>query len=368
MADPARREGVISAFVLGWHVAQLFHSRIPAAAPRRQASSDKLAGIGDLDPLARARLLLAQVETDLQRVWRLTGGDRRHPDPGPVRSLLEAGTRPPGQVPSAVAALHGELLTALTAADFRLGKAYGLGRAMAETALLPDARNPQTFARLFDRHRLGNLLEWLADLTSVFPPHAAEAVRGSLRAWAAWSEDPVLLPARPGQRQGRPVDWGSPADRESVTRALHRQGELWRAVLSGEKDGADLLSGDDYVRAADRLLGHLRQLTLGFLRRFWITTSAVAVLVVAVAATLVFVHAVSTVTAVVLAAAGAIGLTWKSAAAGLGRALGHAQRPLWERELDTVIADAITRIPQERRARDRSGASSPSGARPPPPG
>jgi hypothetical protein len=30
----------------------------------------------------------------------------------------------------------------LTAADFRLGKAYGLGRALAETILLPDARDP----------------------------------------------------------------------------------------------------------------------------------------------------------------------------------------------------------------------------------
>jgi hypothetical protein len=352
LVDTAR-EGVTFAFVLGWHVAELFHSKVPGSVQRRQASLEKLPGIGELDPLSQARLLLAQVQVDLERVWRLIDWDRQHPDPSPVQSLLEADAREPGHVRAATAALHGQLLVALTAADFRLGKAYGLGRVLAETALLPDAKNPQTFRRLFARYRLANLLEWLADLESVFPPHAAEAVRGSLQAWAAWSQDPILRPALQEQRQpwewevedrapatapapptrralssslfarrphlpkGRPVDWGSPADRESVIRALHRQGQLWRAVLSGEKECMDLLSSDDYVRAADRLLGHLRQLTLGFLRRFWITTTALVVLVVAITATLVFVRAAATMAAVVLTAAGAIGLTWKSAASGL---------------------------------------------------
>ena len=79
-------------------------------------------------------------------------------------------------------------------------------------------------------------------------------------------------------------------------------------------------------------------------------------LAVAIVATLLFVHTASRAAAVLLAAAGAIGLTWKSAAAGLGRVLGHAQRPLWESSLDTAVADAITWPPR-----------SPSGARPPAP-
>jgi hypothetical protein len=352
----AAGHGVIAAFVLGWHVAELFHSNVPSSVRRRQASLEKLTGVGELDPLAQARLLLAQVQVDLQRVWRFIDLDHQQPDPSPVRSLLEAEARAPEQLRAAMAALHGELLVALTAADFRLGKAYGLGRALAETALLPDAKDPQTFQQLFARYRLATLLEWLADLKSVFPPHAAEAVRGSVPAWMAWSQDPILLPPldermlakRPRPPRGRRVDWSSAADRESVTRALHRQGQLWRAVLSGEKDGVDLLSGDDYVQAADRLLGHLRRLLLGFLRRFWITTSVLAVLVVVITATLVFVHTASRVAVVVLTAAGAIGLTWKSAASGLGRVLGHVQRPLWESELDTAVANAITRMPRER--------------------
>jgi hypothetical protein len=65
--DNSDRGGVISAFVLGWHVAELFHTPLPRSAQRRQPSLDKLVGIGELDPLARARLLLAQVRADMER-------------------------------------------------------------------------------------------------------------------------------------------------------------------------------------------------------------------------------------------------------------------------------------------------------------
>jgi hypothetical protein len=395
----AARDGVISAFVLGWHMAELFHANVPRSAQRPQASPAKLAGIGDLDPLSRARLLLAQLQADLQRAWQFADSGQQPPDPSPIQSLLEAKVRPPGQMQAAVGELHGQLLVVLTAADFRLGKAYGLGRALAETALLPDAKHPETLQRAFARFRLANLLGWLADLTSAFPPHAAEAVGGSLQAWAAWSQAPTLRPAiddqpgasdaevdgqapgtastsphpsvlpwlrrvtsrwwlakQPREPQARPVDWRSARDRESVTRALHRQGQLWRAVLSGEKDSTDLLSTDDYLWAADQLLGHLRRLTLRFLRRFWITTTAVAVILAVAVVTVVVARAVPTVVAAVLTAAGAIGLTWRGAASGLGRVLAQAQRPLWDSELDVAVANAVTRLPRERRAADRPAA------------
>ena len=395
--DPAQ-DGVIAAFVLGWHMAELFHADVPRSRQRRQARLDKLVGIGDLDPLSQARLLLGQVQADVRRIWRLDDSGQESPDLSPVRSLLEAEVRQPGQFRVAMAALHQQLVVAMPGADSRLGTASGLGRALADTALLPDARNPQTFQRLFARYRLANLESWLADLKSVFPPHTAEAVRGSLQAWASWSDAPTLLPVRddprrvsdaemdgqapgpaptrprpaPARRRSiwgswwsrqssepptRPVDWDSPADREGVIRALHRQGQLWRAILSGEKDGVDLLTADDYVWAADQLLGHLRRLTLGFLRRFWITTTAVAVVLVAAIVTVLSVRAVSTTVVAVLTAAGAIGITWKGAASGLGRVLAQAQRPLWDSELDVAVANAVTLMPRERRTADRPPAA-----------
>jgi hypothetical protein len=360
------QEAVVAAFVLGWHVAELFHAGVPRSRRPRQVSLDKLPGVGELDPLARAGLLVAQVRADLERVWRSGGHAQPPPDPTPVQSLLEAESRRGGELRQAILELHRQLLVALTAADAREGKAYGLGRALAETALLADARDPDSFRSQFAPHRLANLLGWLADLESAFPPHAAEAVRQSLQAWAAWVEAPALRPAtdrsrppwtswfagRPEEPPVRPVDWGSARDRESVTRALHRQGQLWRSILSGEKDCLDVLSADDYLWAADALLGHIRELTHRFLRRFWAASTALAAVLVAAAVVVSVVHATSAVVVAVVTAAGAVGLTWRGAASGLGKALTQVQRPLWERELDTAVARSVTWLPRERRSTD----------------
>jgi len=59
------------------------------------------------------------------------------------------------------------------------------------------------------------------------------------------------------------------------------------------------------------------------------------------------------VVAVVVAGAGAVGVTWKGAASSLGRVLAQAQRPLWESELDAVVAGAVTLLPRRRRSADR---------------
>jgi hypothetical protein len=145
------------------------------------------------------------------------------------------------------------------------------------------------------------------------------------------------------QPQARPIDWGSAVDRESVTRGLRRQGQLWRAVLSGEKDAVGLLSTDDYLLAADQLLGHIRQLTLGPLGRFWMAT--VAAVLAAALVTAFTVRTASPVLAALLTAAGAIGLSWKGTASGLARVLAQARRPLWESELD--VAKALRSVRRE---------------------
>jgi hypothetical protein len=82
----------------------------------------------------------------------------------------------------------------------------------------------------------------------------------------------------------------------------------------------------------------------------------VAAILAAALVTVFTVRAASPVLAAVLTAAGAIGLSWKGAASGLGRVLAQAQRPLWERELDVAVATAVTVTPWERRTADRPAA------------
>jgi uncharacterized membrane protein YGL010W len=55
----AAQDAVVAVFVLGWRVAELFHANIRGTAQRRPACVDRLTGIGEIDPLSRARLLLA---------------------------------------------------------------------------------------------------------------------------------------------------------------------------------------------------------------------------------------------------------------------------------------------------------------------
>ena len=81
----AARDAVVAAFVLGWHVAELFHANVPGTAQRRPASVDRLTGIGELDPRSRARLLLAQVRVDLDSPGGSAAPARSPPTPAPSR-------------------------------------------------------------------------------------------------------------------------------------------------------------------------------------------------------------------------------------------------------------------------------------------
>jgi hypothetical protein len=76
---------------------------------------------------------------------------------------------------------HLQILGSLIAADFRLGKAYGLGRALADTCQEP--KDNEELGKQLDPFRIANLLRWLDDLASVLPDHAADSVSKSLTSW-----------------------------------------------------------------------------------------------------------------------------------------------------------------------------------------
>jgi hypothetical protein len=230
--------------------------------------------------------------------------------------------------------LHLALIGCLGAVDFRLVKAYGVGRAIADTC-----RTPEDLQRLqaeFSDARTALLANWIDDLASAFPPHAGHSVRKSLLRWRDWSAG------------ARPED----VDAE-LLELLRRQGDLWRALLSGEKLGTDMLEIENYLDAADRAFTRIRRLSGTFLLRFPLLT-AVIVLLFALGLGLLAVPVILGTSSASAVAAGlggiltSVGLTWRGVGGTVGKLIGSFERPLWGAELDAAITEAITLRPTDR--------------------
>lgn len=234
----------------------------------------------------------------------------------------------------AIKDLHVELMVGLTAADFRLGKAYRLGRSLADTCQLPDDQD--SFEYAFGP-RVNDLKDSLADLASALPAHAGQAVAISLATWERWAAQPML--------EGRDLDWDT--DWPRVRAPLHRQGELWRALLSDEKRGSDMLKTVAYVAAAEGMLARAGGLAWRFLKRFAIPAVGVVLLLALGIVALVLGHStVLKIAGSISAAAGALGITLKGTTVTLGAVTTDIESRLWGAELDRAIAIEITTGPQ----------------------
>lgn len=228
---------------------------------------------------------------------------------------------------------------------------YGLGRLLADTIYLPRSRQPETFANPFGKYRLATGRGWLDDLSAAFPHRAAAAVRASLQQWEAW------FTAQQDADGGlHPDAFGEP-----VMRALHCQGEMWRRLLTGEKDPVQLLGSDDYVAAGEQLLQRGRQIARHFLLHWWpVITVFTALTAAAIWTAVTYAPAGSSrVAAVLVSATAAIGLSWKGIGATLGKALDKAETALWDSEVDAATARAATLTPP-RQPKGRQ-ASRPTG-------
>jgi hypothetical protein len=271
--------------------------------------------------------------------------------PGPIAAMLSQLQTDIDPAPIArddirkdLLAAHTTIFVALTAKDFKLGKAYGLGRALAETALLPCTADkddrPDLMAQQLSRYRLNNLYHWLADLKSNLPPHSSYAVSSSLRRWQVLINPESTVPADA-------IDW---KHAEGTAAALTRQAQLWRALLSGEKQGQDLLAARHYVDAAAHLLNRYRALLTQFLRQSWPALATALILVALLVAAVAIVAATldkgAAVWASVLTAVAGLAGAWQSVSKGLGDAINKAQQPLWDSELDEAIALAVIHLPK----------------------
>lgn len=326
------------AFALGWQMAELYEPGQGLARPPRRDSG--LPGLGELSRGQRALIGLDQVDVALSRLKaHITEHGLEQPSTENARfalpgdSATEAGGRPAGHPPDQVFAdaifdLHVELLATLTAADFKLGKSYGLGRALAETTRQPT--DLQTLKVKLEPHRLANLRAWLADLTSTLPPHAGHAVDESLGLWRDWALAPKL-------NRGE--------DEHRLIRLLRRQGERWRALLSDEKQSIDVLALQDYVMAGSDALKRLGGLTWRFMRHFLFLLLPAAALFGLGIWVILSASNSAHIAAGLSGVLASLGLTWKGVGGSLGETAAKLERPVWEAALDRQITHAITLLP-----------------------
>jgi hypothetical protein len=343
-------QSVTSAFGVGWQFGSIY--RDASFDAQRQQGGEELPDFTTLSPLERTRLRVDLIEAGVNRL-------RANPavrgiDEDPADALREALAEGRGELDAlrrVVQKHHLRLLFALIAADPRLGKAYVLGRELADISLA--AENCVSFDRGFGQ-RAVKVRNWLADLASTLPPHSSRAVVLSLRTWEAWAAEPRIDRA--------PVDWDSQG--AGVHEALRRQGELWRELLSGEKQGPDMLDTNHYLRAANALVGAMSSTLWRFLRPLAIPLAAAIVLITGGIALLLLSGAIGQVVGAIAAAAGVLGITGAGIRARLGGVATRLQSRLWGAELDFAIADAILTGPEGWGASVKDVAVPASGAAP----
>lgn len=323
-ADPQ----VSLAFALGWQMAELYRRKRRFSPD--PARPEDLPGIGSLGDAQLIDLGLHQIEAGIAKLSRtITAGGQTVPS---IQSALNnmQNTKDHNARDAIILQLHVELLSTLTAADFRLGKAYGLGRALADTC-----RNPQSIEDLeheLKRERIAMVGGWIGDLSSNFPPHAGHSVRDSLERWSeAVSADPSRLTL----------------NLDGTLSRLRRQGALWRSLLSGEKQGEDMLELSDYVMAAESLIVRFRALALQMIDRFKVLSAIIVLLFLGGIALVAVAGSSASIVAGATAIFASLGLTWKGVGASLGRAVAKIEQPAWEAQLDLAIADAITLLPED---------------------
>jgi hypothetical protein len=360
---------------LGWRMAELYaeikprDSRPPEPPPagplplvsaqrdeeRVQLPSD-LPGLGALRDSQRLALLFDQVSVGLGKLRpSIISAGLTVPANADWPRLAAHRHSPEGryQLARAVVEFHTDLLADLTACDHQVGRAYGLGRAVADLCLRPDSGDAAIFTSEFKPGgRVGTIRQWLQELHTSLPPHAAGAVSGSIAQWQWWASQPAW--------NGRPLDWADHG--RQVVSALEAQGKLWRLLLTGQAAPLDQLSPEDYVQAAGFLVGRVRRIGQRLLVQYWPwVTGLTALMVAAVAGSVALLHSPAAKgVGVAVSVLAWLGLTGRSLSAALGRTVSHVEQSLWQAELDLAAAWANTKLPAEDSDRQLGEARAPA--------
>lgn len=359
MADETNdaRDAVWLSVCVGWRMVELY-DRKKLSGPVKRTGSEQLPpylpGFGEMTEHERVCVLAAHVRADLASLAASLGTEM--PSMADVRALLEADGEL-DDVRREVLNLYLKTRDRLAASNVAAATGFGLGRMLADTVLLPTADDPQILEGRFDVYRLSNAFAWLHDLDGRLPAHAASAVRASLRAWEQWVNS-----------QRNPDGSISPAKiNDSVIRVLHKQGETWRRLLTGQQAADQLLDGRAYVGAAASLIANGRRIVFHFLWKWlWAVLLAIAAAVAVVWAAVTYAPSgTARVAAILFSAVGLLGASWAGARATLGRALNQVEGALWETEVITAIGKMATITPATSRRHERISGRAASGQRAP---
>ncbi len=227
--------------------------------------------------------------------------------------------------------LHMGILCETFAKQRALGQAYELGRALADTC--PEAIDHDQMARQLNRYRLDEIGRRLADLATRLPDHASRAVRISMARWKIAAQEGTSSEIFQAQEIGQ------------LHRALRRQVEIWRSLLTGEKLATDMLGTGGYAKAVSLAVSDTRRVLLGYLWRFLPFVILVLILLGAGIWGVTTYEATPKLIASLTAIIGALGISWKGVGSTLGHLANEIEEPIWQGALDVVVADDITQQP-----------------------
>lgn len=315
-------------------MARLYSGQLSSKAEPKP--DEDLPGLSSLPAASLTTLGLAQADVGLGRLGEFVGDTATLPTTEPVRAEIAKDPPDNDAIRKAILELHVALLIDVTAADYRLGKAYGLGRALADTCASAhgeDEDRKQTLEHQLEPHRALVVVGWLDDLKTVLPAHSGQAVADSLERWTRWGK-------------GIGLSTLDPRDVNDNARVLHRSGQRWRAILSGEKTATDVLEIGDYVIAARGAFARAGAIARALAWQLKVPLLGAAILVGVGIALILLNHSTAQVLAGLGTLAGGLGITWRSATTSLGRLSLDLGKPLWEAQVDIAVGNRLTPEPQ----------------------
>jgi hypothetical protein len=328
-SDPELETAACTALGLGWQVAELYDEPLPRPDGGGDTHPVDLPGLSHLTTHEKVALRVAQIERGVRALAQnFTSAHVTAPPTADLHAALDAKATP-AQVRQLIYNLHVALFSALTVADYRLGKAYGLGRSLCDTTR--SSQSVQELKSHLGHGRLSNLIGWCEELKTVLPGHAGQSTADSVRRWQAWADT---------QKWEEAPKWDAKVIRD-LRRRLRLQGERWRGVLTGEKNPKDLLTIPTYVQAGEKLLADAASIGWGVIKKLWLPV-LVSVLLVGLGVVVILLGSGNNVVAGLASIATGLGISWKTITPNITNLARKLADPLWGAELDEAIVVAVT--------------------------